>query len=417
MNTTPVGPTENLLVVMPPTVTAVPVSGDTVVLGVALRRRAVLAGLRAGFDRVGAPDEMQGSRPVRSRIALLPANVVPQTRWLRELLEMPLPLDIIHRDTSGTVVVETEDPGRVLKTALGCATADETVAELGPASPIVARSLAPSGRFVIQGPSDVKTAEAWLLRSLIKANEGFMSRHFERRLSLALTRQLVRTPVTPNMITLFSVAVGLLGAPFFLSSAPGLQLVGVLLFLTHSILDGCDGEIARLKFLESRGGATLDFWGDNLVHQAIFACMAIGWSLSTQALWPLLLGMLAVAGTLGAASLASRRFIAGEALTGADRTMARLIEAFSHRDFIYLILILSAFGRAQWFIALAAAGTPLFLALMLWVHRQSGMLAASNAVAKSGRGDAMPRSLPPLRNAVGGVGVEGRSLPPTTNNS
>jgi phosphatidylglycerophosphate synthase len=413
------GPTESLLVVMSPTATSAPVSGDTVVLGLTLRRRAVLAGLRAGFDRVSAPDELQGSRPARSRVVLLPANVVPQTRWLRELLEMPLPVETIHRDTSGTAVVQTEDPGRLLKTALSCATSDETLAELAGTLPIVAESLAPSGRFVIDGPADVKTAEKWLLRSLIKMNEGFMSRHFERRLSLALTRRLVRTPVTPNMITLFSVAIGLLGAPFFLSPSPGFQLVGALLFLTHSILDGCDGEIARLKFLESRAGATLDFWGDNLVHQAIFACMAIGWSLSTQALWPLVLGVLAVAGTLGAARLASRRFIAGEALSGADRTMARLIEAFSHRDFIYLILILSAFGHAQWFIALAAAGTPLFLALMLWVDRQSEALAASGVVSKGAGGDTVQRSLPPtsLRKAVGGVGVERRQLPPTISNS
>ena len=401
MNPAAVAPTESLLVIMPPAVTSAPVSGDTVVLGVALRRRAVLAGLRARFNRVGTPDELQGSRPARSRVVLLPANVVPQTRWLRELLEMLLPQDTIHRDTSGTVVVETEDPGRVLKTALGCATTDEALAALAGTLPIVAGSVAPSGRLVINGPADVKTAEKWLLRSLVKANEGFMSRHFERRLSLGLTRWLVRTPVTPNMITLFSVAVGLLGAPFFLSSAPGLQLVGALLFLTHSILDGCDGEIARLKFLESRGGATLDFWGDNLVHQAIFACMAIGWSLSAQALWPLGLGVLAVAGTLGAASLASRRFIAGETLSGADRTMARLIEAFSHRDFIYLILILSAFGRAQWFIALAAAGTPLFLALMLWVDRQGETPAASDIPSKNAGADAVQRSLPPtsLRKA------------------
>jgi phosphatidylglycerophosphate synthase len=413
-----------LLVVMPSPVTS---AGDTVVLGVALRRRIALAGLRAGFDRVGSGDDMQVARAARSRIALLPTNVVPQTRWLRELLEMPLPLDTIHHDTSGTVVVETDDPGRVLKTAIGCATADEALAELEGTFPIVAGSLAPSGRFVIGGPRDVETAESWLLRSLIKANEGFMSRHFERRISLALTRWLVRTPVTPNMITLVSIAIGLLGAPFFLSSAPALQLTGALLFLTHSILDGCDGEIARLKFLESRGGATLDFWGDNLVHQAIFACMAIGWSLSVQALWPLLLGGLAVAGTLGAAALASRRFIAGEGPSHADRTMARLIEAFSHRDFIYLILLLSAFGRAQWFIALAAAGTPLFLALMLWVDQR-----AASDVRVTGEGMKVDRARTPasLSNAVGGVGPgepEGgvvpfqrmvrRSLPPTIKNS
>ena len=47
------------------------------------------------------------------------------------------------------------------------------------------------------------------------------------------------------------MAIGLLGALAFLSPAPAFQLAGALLFLTHSILDGCDGELARLKFLES----------------------------------------------------------------------------------------------------------------------------------------------------------------------
>src|SRR2546426_3192414 len=38
--------------------------------------------------------------------------------------------------------------------------------------------------------------------------------------------------------------------------------------LAHSILDGCDGELARLKFQHSRWGAVLDFWCDNVVHVA-----------------------------------------------------------------------------------------------------------------------------------------------------
>ena len=42
-------------------------------------------------------------------------------------------------------------------------------------------------------------------------------------------------------------------------------------------------ELARLKFLESRTGAILDFWGDNVVHVAVFSCMAIGWSVHAAA--------------------------------------------------------------------------------------------------------------------------------------
>jgi phosphatidylglycerophosphate synthase len=345
------------------------VSGDTVVLGVSLRRRIAVAAERAGFGHALVGAELNGAAAVRTRIVLLPGNVVPQTAWLRELRAMPVEPDTVYLDSSGVATVETDEPGRVLEAAGRGAAAAEVVAALRGAFALVERAASPAARFAIRAPRDVQAAETWLLRSLIKADEGFMSRHVERRISLAITRRLVRTAVTPNMITAVSVGIGLLGAPFFLSAEPWLQVVGALLFLTHSILDGCDGEIARLKFLESRRGAVLDFWGDNLVHQAIFACMAIGWSLAGQAVWPLLLGLLAVVGTLGAAALASRRFIDGAGRAGADQVLGRVVDAFSHRDFIYLILGLAAFGRAQWFIALAAVGTPLFLLLLAWAGR------------------------------------------------
>jgi phosphatidylglycerophosphate synthase len=368
--TTPSAAETSLVIVASTVNGADSVSADTVVLGVPLRRRIALAAGRAGFARSMVAAEGNGSVPAGSRIVLLPVNVVPQTGWLRELRQMPVAPETLYVDPSGTAVVETDQPDRVLKAAGHGLPVGELIAELGWTFPIVERAVSPQERFSIRARAEVGSAERWLLRSLIKANEGFMSRHVERRLSLALTRWLVRTPVTPNMITAVSVGIGLLGAPFFLSAEPRWQVIGALLFLTHSILDGCDGEIARLKFLESPRGAVLDFWGDNLVHQAIFACMAIGWSLSSHSGWPLVLGGLAVGGTLGAAVIAARRFIAGEALTGADRTLGRLVEAFSHRDFIYLIAALAAFGQAQWFIALAAAGTPLFLLLLLWVDRK-----------------------------------------------
>jgi phosphatidylglycerophosphate synthase len=361
------GAPEAVLVVLPPASGERVVDHDTALLGVTLRRRIAVAARRAGFASPAPATPLNGSAPARSRIVLLPVNVLPQTAWLRALREMPVEPDTIYLDPTGTAVVETDDASRVLKAAAEGRPADELLAELRGTFPVRERVVEARERFAVRTPGGVRAAESWLLQSLIKANEGFMSRHVERRLSLALTRRLVRTPVTPNMITVVSVGLGLAGAPFFLSAEPLAQVAGALLFLAHSILDGCDGEMARLKFLESRSGAVLDFWGDNLVHQAVFLAMAIGWALASHSAWPLLLGGLAVAGTLGAAAIASRRYINGEALVGADRALARLVDAFSHRDFIYLILALAVFGRAQWFIALAAAGTPLFLLLLLWV--------------------------------------------------
>ena len=194
-----------------------------------------------------------------------------------------------------------------------------------------------------------------------------MSRHVERKISLAITRRLAVTRVTPDVMTVVSVGLGLLGAPFFLSSSPAYQLVGALLFLTHSILDGCDGELARLKFMESARGAILDFWGDNVVHVGVFACMAVGLSFAQGATWPLALGALTVVATAGSAACQSRDIMLDTAVGGDAAWIARVAEAISHRDFIYLVIVLSAFGKAHWFLILASIGTPIFFLLMLWV--------------------------------------------------
>ena len=117
--------------------------------------------------------------------------------------------------------------------------------------------------------------------------------------------------------------------------------MGALLFLSHSILDGCDGELARLRFQESRWGGILDFWGDNVVHVAVFACMGIGWSLSLHETWPLWVGVLPVAGTIGSAWFAYRHTMQDANVTGPlftsvvrspDSRASHLIDALARRD-------------------------------------------------------------------------------------
>jgi phosphatidylglycerophosphate synthase len=296
---------------------------------------------------------------------VIPLNVVPQARWLRGLRDVPLEAETLHVDPSAMVMIETGDPDRIVEEAARCKDAGELVAVLEGRWRVARSTFEATGRFPMASASEVPRAESWIFRSLVKRSEGFMSRHVERRISLALTRRLVTTGITPNAMTLVSLAIGLLGAPFFLSSWPAWQVAGALLFLAHSILDGCDGELARLKFLESPGGAMLDFWGDNLVHVAVFACMAVGWSLETEGLWPLGLGAVAVASTLGAASAMSRKTMRDEGV-GPDMTLReRIADALAHRDFIYVVVFLAAWGRAWWFLPIASVGTPLFL-LLLW---------------------------------------------------
>ena len=377
---------ESLLLVVPPEPgTATSVSPDTVVAGLPLLRRIVLAGSNAGFSSVlvqSGRDDVERllggtaaraltdgggvARDARRRIVILPANVVPQARWLRALRETDVEPDRLYTDGQVAAIVDTDDTAGVLAAAARARGVGELLAALRVRYDEAKLEVDEAGRFPLSEPADARSAESWLLRSLIKQREGFMSRHFERKISLAITRRLVLTRITPDVITVVSVAVGLFGAAFFLSAAPGYQLIGALLFLAHSILDGCDGELARLKFMQSPRGAILDFWGDNVVHVGVFACMAVGLSFAQEATWPLWLGALTVLATLGAAASQSRDIML-DTTVGDSGWIARFAEAFSHRDFIYLVILMAAFGKAHGFLILASIGTPIFLVLLLWV--------------------------------------------------
>ena len=367
----------SLLVILPaPSGVDSPPPG-TVIAGLPLVRRIALAAERAGFERIlvhpkacleprllagTAATPLDADTPValRARLVLVPANVLPQARWLRTLREMPLGPETLAVDSSLTAVVESAGIDEVLRSVGQAVGAEDLITALSGRLARTTEAGDPAGRFALGGAAGAQAAEDWLLRSLIKDTEGFMSRHVERRISLALTRRLVGTRITPNQMTLVSLTIGLLGAPFFLSAQPWQQIVGSLLFLTHSILDGCDGELARLKFQESPTGARLDFWGDNLVHVAVFGCMAGGWSMAEASLWPLLLGALAITGTAASAYLIARR---GAAAAGPP---GRLADAVANRDFIYLVLALACFGRAHWFLIPVALGTPIFMMLVRW---------------------------------------------------
>ncbi len=228
--------------------------------------------------------------------------------------------------------------------------------------------------MAVETPAEARIAERRLTRALVKDTDGFMARHVERPISLQISRLLAPTAITPNQMSLISIIVGLCSGPFFLSQRASLQTIGALLFLAHSILDGCDGELARLKFQESRWGGVLDFWGDNIVHVTVFGCMAVGWSFAALANWPLWLGAAAVLGTLGSAGFVYWRLMRAKDHGGAlftsvsaapERPLARVLDAASRRDFIYLVLILALVGRSNWFLLLAGIGAPIYFLLVL----------------------------------------------------
>src|SRR3989442_4450747 len=122
----------------------------------------LLAATRTGMLSADEPDTPRAAR----RIVILPANVVPQARWLRSLLEAELRPETLYVDPSLSAVIETADPARVLASASRYRSAGELLAALRSGLAQLAGAFEASGRFVLTEAHDVRRAEDWLLRGL-----------------------------------------------------------------------------------------------------------------------------------------------------------------------------------------------------------------------------------------------------------
>jgi len=124
-------------------------------------------------------------------------------------------------------------------------------------------------------PEDCVAAEQKLDAWLMKPTDGIFAQN-NRRISIPISRWLIRYPVTPNMVTYFTLGVSIAAGVFYALGGYWNMLVGAILSLWASILDGCDGEVARLKLQASDFGCWLETVCDYLYYLFIFAGMAIG---------------------------------------------------------------------------------------------------------------------------------------------
>jgi len=127
----------------------------------------------------------------------------------------------------------------------------------------------------VRTEEDRRRAEGKLDRWLVKPTDG-MYAQFNRRISIPISRQLIKFPVTANMVSIFTLGVGFASAAFFGLGGYWYTLLGALLCLFASILDGCDGEVARLKLLESDFGCWLETICDYLFYLFLFVGMTVG---------------------------------------------------------------------------------------------------------------------------------------------
>ncbi len=135
--------------------------------------------------------------------------------------------------------------------------------------------------FDVDTPKSLGLAKRALLQSLSKPDEdGFVSSYLNRPLSRRISEMLVRTPISPNGISLLSFAVGIIGAIMFCLGGYIWTILAGLVIQLSSIADGCDGEVARLRFQSSKFGGWFDTILDRYADTAIVAGVSFGYWLA-----------------------------------------------------------------------------------------------------------------------------------------
>ena len=349
------------------------------VAGVPLLLRTILALQRAGVERLTLVGDaaVPADPRIRLQVGTAPTHAPTDDEGLRLIIGAGTVIDEalvreLGRHARPGEVLEVERDGVRVRVAPG---------------PLVA---APAGRTVaarsgMLGPAGADSREqaAKLLRGLENPRDGYFDRLIYRRLSRPLTARLLRTPVTPNAVTVAGILAGVTGG--LLLGLPGASatLAAVLLLLASSVLDCSDGELARLRFAESKLGHWLDVTGDTVVHLALLGGIAL--RLTTSGATPSMAAVIGLAtGVAGAfttitmseqAEARRRRVPSWE-----NRVLDGVLSPLSTRDWYVFPVALAVAGRLGWLVPAAAVGAHVF-----WM---TTAVLLGRALRKSADGDA-----------------------------
>jgi phosphatidylglycerophosphate synthase len=280
---------------------------DAVVLAVSPHARARIAGVplvergrrvavKAGARRVLVIERAEDARELAAWAAGRGGRALLVIAAGEQLVHTPLVSPLVAADATGArrVAVDPDGAHAGALLAAGDADVDDVIAAIAAAPATADRDLAarwtdaariPHGaiaRHPATTPAERRAARELLFGLIVKGEDGPVTRWFYRPVSRVLTRALVHTPITPNQV---SIVVAILGAIGCWLTARGDYTglwLGALLVLVAGWIDGCDGEIARIKLQFSPIGA----WLDTVVDEATTTAYLIAIGLHTHARLP-----------------------------------------------------------------------------------------------------------------------------------
>jgi phosphatidylglycerophosphate synthase len=316
---------------------AVPVGPCARLAGLPIVERVLRSALRAGYTRiiVWAPDMRECSSRRERRLKKLARAIggnitvaVTEHEWQAAIAPLN-DSDPVTAIGAGTVVspallsaarAVNPAPGQICDVAAGSDWRESGVLRLTTANAVDRTRVLtelhrrrseqadlPSGDDVSHGraklalrivtPDDLEAAEQTIRRSSYKDTDAKVAR-FNRRISLPISIALIRTPLTANQMSVAIVALGFYSGWLFSLGHYWTGVLGGFLSLAASVLDGCDGEIARLKYQESALGCWIETFGDYSYYIAIFVGLSVGAVRQTGWEGFYWVGAIALAGTI-----------------------------------------------------------------------------------------------------------------------
>lgn len=296
-------------------------AGQKKMLGLTLRQRLILSASQAGWSEFWLyhPDKTEAQKAVfelSSDRRVLDRNVrfkvlVPETtgskmlevagddyllflednlvldpaiffRLAENLEGLDLPLVRIelqdkaghHQPCSGLLVVRSGAGGDLVLSQVLAGKAISEI-EVGTDQGRTAKLFLAGFAVAVKDRKSFIWARKLLLQTARKPQDGMVGRLINRRISLFLTKYFLYLNIHPIAQSIVIFAVGLLSV-FFVGYGRQLLVPGGILFELASIIDGCDGENARLTYRMTRTGQALDITADAVTFVSFFVALPVG---------------------------------------------------------------------------------------------------------------------------------------------
>lgn len=266
----------------------------------------VVRGGHLGLDQVGFIDRLemkasvegdqQGSFSGKRMMLLLRADWLFEKTSIKRVAEQTspsyAPKSFTYQDKiAGIVITGPEQIGAALAILDKAGQPAEKLANESSHSKLSANDVI----GIVESADQLPAYEHQLWETCRKSVDGIISRNFNRRISIAISKRIAVFPISPNQISLFNLLLGILAALFAAQGDYWSVLAGAGIFKLNSILDGVDGELARIRFQSSVLGEWLDTLSDDASNLMFFIGLGWGtWAQTGNEIWLWLTVMMAI---------------------------------------------------------------------------------------------------------------------------